>query len=87
MILLNSEIIWDCDAERNPENLITAIVRRLQQAKRGRHNALESGNVNDPDFLTWLAILIAENVGISVTPAELRTMTVEQLETVYRYLS
>jgi len=87
VILINGEILWDSDAERNPEHLITAIVRRLQQAKIGRHNALESGNVNDPDFLTWLAILIAENVGISVTPAVLRKMTVEQLETVYQYLS
>ena len=87
MILINGEILWDSDAERNPENLITAIVRRLQQAKIGRHNALESGNVNDPDFLTWLAILIAEHAGIKVTPAELRKMSVEQLETVYRYLS
>lgn len=87
MILINGEILWDSDTERNPENLITAIACRLQQATRGRHNALESGNVDEPDFLTWLAILIAENVGISVTPAVLRKMTVEQLETVYQYLS
>ena len=87
MILLDNKIIWDSDNERNPENLITAITCRLKQAKTGRYNALESGNVNDPDFLTWLAIIIAENAGINVTPAELRKMSVEQLETVYQYLS
>ncbi len=87
MILLDNKIIWDSDNERNPENLITAITCRLKQAKIGRYNALESGNVNDPDFLTWLAILIAEHVGINVTHAELRKMSVEQLETVYQYLS